>query len=212
MKRFSHVAVWIVFSLILGASLAGCFGKPPPPQQYLRVDLGQAPCPGSANAQQRLPLGIKPLKALENLDRTAVLTAHDNVLTASLQYYWEGAPQDLVGQALRHGIECQSESLTPVDYQPRVTHDAVLTGQLTAFNVDETEGGRFVVSIHLDLWSRNLGTRISSGDFNAYAPLDNFSGDSVAKAASDALGRVVPKVVDWLDGGLPRIRKFMQQQ
>jgi cholesterol transport system auxiliary component len=176
------------------------------------VDLEETPCPGSNSQQHRLPLGFKPLTALENLDRTAVLTARDQVLSASLEYYWEGAPQDVVGQALRRGIECQSAAVTPVDYQPRVEHDAVLTGQVTAFNVEETEGGRFVVSVHLDLWSRNLGARIATGEFNAYAPLENFNGDTIAKAASNALGRVVPKVVDWLDAGLPKIQKAVSRQ
>ena len=211
MKGYAKVAAWIV-CFALAASLAGCFGKPPPPQRYLRVDLGQAPCPESTSQQQRLPLGVKPLRALENLDRTAVMTARDNVLTASLEYYWEGAPQDIVGQALRRGIECQSRRLTPVDYQPRVEHDAVLTGDLTAFNVEETEGGRFMVSVHLDLWSKNLGKRLSTGDFSAYAPLENFSGDAVAKAATDALGRIVPKVVEWLDGGSSRIEKAVENK
>lgn len=192
------------------ACLGGCFGKPPPPQRFLRVELDTTTCPGSASQQHRLPVAFKPMKALENLDRTSVMTARDQVLTASLQYYWEGPPQDVVGQALRRGIECQSTSVTPVDYQPRVEHDAVLTGQVTAFNVEETEGGRFVVSLHLDLWSKNLGKRISTGDFNAYAPLENFEGDTVARAASSALGRVVPKVIDWLDQGLPKLQKAVE--
>lgn len=197
---------------LVAACLGGCFGKPPPPQRYLRVELESTPCPGATSQQHRLPVGFKPLGALENLDRTAVMTARDQVLTASLQYYWEGAPQDVVGQILRQGIECQSTSLTPVDYQPRVTHDAVLTGQLTAFNVEEVEGGRFVVSLHLDLWSKNLGTRISSGDFNAYYPLEDFRAETIAKAAGNALGRVVPKVVDWLDAGMPKLQKALERQ
>uniref|UniRef100_I2PX80 ABC-type uncharacterized transport system, auxiliary component n=1 Tax=Desulfovibrio sp. U5L TaxID=596152 RepID=I2PX80_9BACT len=211
MKPYQLMGRLAIFAL-LAASLSGCFGKPPPPQRYLRVDLEETPCPGSNSQQHRLPLGFKPLTALENLDRTSVLTARNQVLTASLEYYWEGAPQDVVGQALRRGIECQSTAVTPVDYQPRVEHDAVLTGQVTAFNVEETEGGRFVVSVHLDLWSKNLGTRIATGEFNAYAPLENFNGDTIAKAASNALGRVVPKVVDWLDAGLPKIQKAVSRQ
>ncbi|OLN25156.1 hypothetical protein DVDV_3575 [Desulfovibrio sp. DV] len=197
---------------LFAACLAGCFGKPPPEQRYLRVAVESTPCPGSASQQHRLPLGFKPLKSLENLDRTAVMTARDQVLTASLQYYWEGAPQDVVGGILRQGIECQSTSLTPVDYQPRVEHDAVLTGELTAFNVDYTDGGRFVVSLHLDLWTKNMGARISSGDFNAYAPLEDFRGDTIAKAATDALGRVTPKVVDWLDQGMPKLQKALERK
>ncbi len=206
---------WIGRALACGAlvaCLAGCFGKPPPEQRYLRVDMDYTNCPGSTSQQHRLPVGFKPLKALENLDRTAVLTARDQVLTASLQYYWEGAPQDVVGQALRRGVECQSAAVTPVDYQPRVEHDAVLTGQLNAFNVEEIEGGRFAVSVHLDLWSKNLGKRIASGDFSAYAPLENFQGATIARAATDALARVVPKVVEWLDQGTPRIQKALEQQ
>ncbi len=197
--------------VVVAASLAGCFGKPPPPQRYLRVELEQAPCPGETAAQHRLPLGFKGLTALENLDRTAVLTARDRVLTASLEYYWEGPPQDVVGRALRQGLECQSTGLTPVDYQPRVAHDAVLTGQVTAFNVEETEGGRFVVSVHLDLWTKNMTARVSAGDFNAYYPLENFSGPTIAAAASNALGRIVPKVVEWLDSGMPKLQKALAQ-
>ena len=209
MTHLFRFSVWTV-CFLLAASLSGCFGKPPPPQRYLRVDLADTTCPGSNSQQHRLPLGMKPLTALENLDRTAVMTARDNVLTASLQYYWEGAPQDIVGQVLRRSIECQSLSLTPVDYQPRVEHDAVLTGQLTAFNVEETEGGRFMVALHLDLWSKNLGKKLSAGDFSAYAPLENFSGEAVSRAAADALGRVVPKVVEWLDSGSARIEKAVE--
>lgn len=211
MTHLFRFSVWAV-CVLLAASLSGCFGKPPPPQRYLRVDLADTTCPGSNSQQHRLPLGMKPLTALENLDRTSVMTARDNVLTASLQYYWEGAPQDIVGQALRRSIECQSLNLTPVDYQPRVEHDAVLTGQLTAFNVEETEGGRFMVALHLDLWSKNLGKKLSSGDFSAYAPLENFSGEAVSRAAADALGRVVPKVVEWLDSGSSRIEKAVERQ
>jgi cholesterol transport system auxiliary component len=211
MKRITKFGRVICCGLVV-ACLGGCFGKPPPPQRYLRVEMESTPCPGDNSQQHRLPLGFKPLKALDNLDRTAVMTAHDQVLTASLQYYWEGAPQDVVGQALRRGIECQSTSLTPVDYQPRVEHDAVLTGQLTAFNVEETGGGRFVVSLHLDLWSKNLGAKISSGDFNAYFPLENFEAETIAKAASNTLGRVVPKVIDWLDQGMPKLQKALEHK
>jgi cholesterol transport system auxiliary component len=208
MPRTGHV---VVLAIVL-VCLSACFGKPPPEQRYLRVELESTPCPGSASQQHRLPVGFKPLKALENLDRTAVLTARDQVLTASLQYYWEGVPQDVVGQALRRGIECQSTAMTPVDYQPRVEHDAVLTGQVTAFNIEETEGGRFVVSLHLDLWTKNSGARVSSGDFNAYYPLEDFRGDTIAKAASNALGRIVPKVIEWLDQGMPKLQKAMERK
>ena len=197
---------------LLAVSLAGCFGKPPPEQRYLRVALGETPCPGSASQQHRLPIAFKPLKTMENLDRTAVMTAQNNVLTASLQYYWEGAPQDVVGTALRQGLECQSSAVTPVDYQPRVDRSAVLSGELTAFNVDYTDGGRFVVSLRLDLWSKDMGTRLSSGEFNAYAPLTDFKGSTIAAAASDALGRVVPKVVVWMDQGLPKLEKAVERQ
>lgn len=210
--RLTSLCVKGLAGLVLVASLAGCFGKPPPPQRYLRVDLAEGPCPGQNSQQHRLPLGFKTLTALDNLDRTAVLTARDQVLTASLEYYWEGAPQDVVGRALRQGIECESRTLTPVDYQPRVLHDAVLSGQVTAFNVEETDGGRFVVSVHLDLWTKNLGARVSSGDFNAYYPLDNFNGDTIAKAASNALGRIVPKVVEWLDSAEPRLEQARQRR
>jgi cholesterol transport system auxiliary component len=197
---------------LVALCLAGCFGKPPPEQRYLRVAMDNVPCPGTASQQHRLPVGFKPLKTLENLDRTAVMTAQNQVLTASLQYYWEGAPQDVVGGILRQGLECQSTAITPVDYQPRVDHAAVLTGELTAFNVDYTDGGRFVVSLHLDLWTKNMATRVSSGDFNAYAPLADFKGETIARAASDALGRVVPKVVDWMDQGLPKLEKAIERK
>jgi len=205
---------WFGRILVTGlacACLAGCFGKPPPVERYLRVRIDNPPCQGET-VEQRLPLGMKPLKALENLDRTTVMTARDQVLTPSLQFYWEGAPQDIVGQILRQAIECQSKTMMPVDYQPRVDHAAVLTGQLTAFNVEETEGGRFVVSLHLDLWTKNSGARVATGDFNAYFPLEDFQGPTVAKAASNALGRVVPKVIDWLDVSLPRVEKANKQQ
>ena len=56
-----------------------------------------------------------------------------------------------------------------------------------------------------------MGARISSGDFNAYAPLENFNGDTIARAAGDALGRIVPKVVDWLDGGMPKLQKALEK-
>lgn len=211
MKNMLRVARTLCLGILL-ASLWGCFGKPPPEQRYLRVDLGNAPCAQGTSAQHRLPLGFKPFTSLENLDRTSVLSARGQVLTASLQYYWEGAPQDIVGQILRHGIECQSQGLTPVDYQPRVRHDAVLTGQVLAFNVDEGNGGRFVVSIHLELWNKNMTAKLANGDFNAYSPLPNFRGDTIARAATDTMARIVPKVVTWLDQGLPKLQKAVERQ
>lgn len=191
---------------VLLACLGGCLGKAPPVQRYLRVELPGTPCTSETTAD-RAALGMKGLRAMDNLDRTAVLTAHDRVLTPSLQFYWEGSPIDIVGQALRQGIECQATRFTPVDYQPRVAHEGVLTGQILAFNVEEENGGRFVVTLRLELWSQNSRARVSVADFNAYAPLANFEGPSVAAAASDALGRIVPKVVVWLDDGRAKLEK-----
>lgn len=196
--RQKHGVLWLVLVGVAIASLAGCFGKAPPVQSYLRVRLDNPPCQGP-DAGQRAALGFKPLKALENLDNTSVLTAHGQVLTPSLQYYWEGPPQDMVGQLVRQAVECQSTKFTPVDYQPRVEHDGVLSGQVTAFNVEETEGGRFVVAVHLDLWTKNSGFRVATGDFSAYAPLENFEPGTVAKGASEAVGRIMPKLLSWLD-------------
>jgi len=198
MKR-THVLIWLVLVGVAGACLAGCFGKPPPVERYLRVRLADAPCQ-NANLEQRAPLGFKPFKSLENLDKTAVLTARGPVLTPSLQFYWEGAPQDIVGQLVRQAIECRSAKYTPVDYQPRVTHAGVLTGQVTAFNVEETSGGRFVVALHLDLWTQNGRSKVANGDFSAYAPLEDFRAETVAHAASEAMGQIVPKILVWLDG------------
>lgn len=196
---------WTV-ACLLGVCLAGCLGKAPPVERYLRVKVDNGPCQTLENAQ-RWPLAMKPLTALDNLDRTAVLTAQDRVLTPSLQFYWEGSPLDIVGQALRQGIECQSAKFAPVDYQPRMPREGVLTGQISAFNVEETNGGRFVVSLHLELWTKNSGFRASVGDFHAYAPLENFEGSSVALAASDALRRVIPQVTAWLDAGQEKLQK-----
>ena len=77
---------------------------------------------------------------------------------------------------------------------------------------DYTDGGRFVVSLHLDLWTKNMGARVSTGDFNAYAPLDDFKGETIARAATSALGRVTPKVVEWLDQGLPKLQKALEHK
>ena len=211
MNSMLRVARALCLAMIV-ASLWGCFGKPPPEQRYLRVSLGNDPCTEDSSSQHRLPIGFKPLTALENLDRTSVLTARDQVLTASLQYYWEGSPQDIVGQILRHAIECQSRAMTPVDYQPRVSHDAVLTGTVQAFNVEETAGGRFVVALHLELWDKNMTKKLSTGDFNSYSPLVNFRGETIARAATDTMARIVPKVVAWLDQGLPKLQKAVERQ
>ena len=40
------------------ACLAGCFGKPPPVERYLRVQIDNPPCQGES-VQQRLPLGMR---------------------------------------------------------------------------------------------------------------------------------------------------------
>lgn len=208
MRMTGQMGRLVVLGLLV-ACLGGCLGKAPPVQRYLRVELPGTPCQSDAGTD-RAPLGMKALRAMDNLDRTAVLTAHDQVLTPSLQFYWEGSPIDIVGQALRQGIECQATRFTPVDYQPRVGHEGVLTGQILAFNVEEGNGGRFVVTLRLELWSKNTRSRVSVADFNAYAPLANFEGPSVAAAASDALGRIVPKVVAWLDDGRAKLEKANQ--
>jgi cholesterol transport system auxiliary component len=197
----------VLCALVVG--LTGCLGKAPPVQRYLRVQVDSGPCQ-AADMANRMPLAIKNLNALDNLDRTAVLTAHDRVLTPSLQFYWEGSPIDLVTQALRRGVECQSSRFVPVDYRSRMPHEGLLTGQITAFNVEESGGGRFVVTLHLELWNKSGGFRVSMADFNAYAPLQNFEGGTVAWAASDALGRLIPKVTDWLDSGQEKLIKANQ--
>lgn len=199
--RRSRAAACLGVCLAMVLVLGGCLGAVPPVEQYLRVTADGAGCGGAspdAADVSAQPVAFVPLKALDNLDRPAVLVADGSVLTPSLRWYWEGSPQSVMTAVLTRMVNCQTGVAGVLEYRPRVAHQAVLTGTVTAFNVQRQGRLRFVAGIRLDVWTRDSKTLVASREFAAQADMAGETAAAVAQAASEAAAAVASEACTWL--------------
>jgi ABC-type uncharacterized transport system auxiliary subunit len=184
--------------------LTGCLGSVPPVEQYLRVDAVDMSCdrpvPDGRDQAQGV-VAFMDLTALDNLDRPAVLIASGNVLAPSTQWYWEGSPQAVMTGIVTRMVNCLPGVAGVMKYRPRVEHQAVLGGSVTAFNVQRAGGTRFVAAVRLEIWTRDSKKLVASREFTAEAPVAGESAAAVAEAASKAASGVASQAAAWLSGG-----------
>ncbi|MEF3698331.1 ABC-type transport auxiliary lipoprotein family protein [Desulfolutivibrio sp.] len=185
--------------------MAGCLGSAPPVEHYLRVEAATAGCDkgaGHATATPGVVVAYMDLTALDNLDRPAVLVANGSVLAPSTRWYWEGAPQDVMGGGIIRAVNCQPGVAGVLKYRPRVEHQAVLSGNVTAFNVQRKNGLRFVAGVRLELWTKDARRLVGSRDFAVETPIASETPEAIADAASRAVSRIAAEAVAWLTAGM----------
>ncbi len=194
-------AVWALACLAMAAVLAGCLGSPPPVEQYLRVDTATSPCGKIAAFPGRAQPGVVAfldLDAMDNLSRPAVLFADGNVLVPSVRWYWEGTPEEVMTAVITQAVNCLPGVTGVTTYRPRVEHDAVMSGNVTAFNVQRKGGLRFVAAVRVEVWTRNMMGMIGGKEFRAEAPMPGETASDIAEAASKAATDIGNEVAAWM--------------
>jgi len=202
MRRYAARAVMMAFICL---SLGACLGKAPPVEEYLRLDSAGKCAQGEANGG--LVVAMKSFVALDNLDRQAVMTAMGRVLTPSLRWYYEASPEMLVEEAVTAEIACQPGFAGATQYRTRLVHDAGLVGAITAFNLQEEGGTRFVIALRLELWSANFKRLLASTVVESSESVAALDAHGVAEAASKALASASEKTALWLASARELIEK-----
>lgn len=197
MKRLRGVwwFVWALAILVLG----GCLGKAPPVEEYLSVRPATGePCAQQASPGTRVTVALKSFKAVDALDRQAVLLGRGRVMRPSLAWYWEGPPARLVEQALVQGLSCSS-GVAPVWPMRSTTRaDGVLTGMVNAFWVD-TESRTLHAAVQVQLWDEKQVAVLASKEIFVQSPVRSLDAQGVAEAGSEALARLSGEVSAWLE-------------
>ncbi|WP_246299088.1 ABC-type transport auxiliary lipoprotein family protein [Desulfolutivibrio sulfodismutans] len=185
--------------------MTGCLGSAPPVEHYLRVEAVTAGCDKGLpqmNVSPSAVVAFMELTALDNLDRPAVLVANGSVLAPSTRWYWEGAPQDVVGAGIIRAVNCLPGVAGVLKYRPRVEHQAVLSGNVTAFNVQRKNGLRFVAGVRLDVWTKDARRLVGSRAFEVETPIAAETPEGIADAASQAVSRIAAEAAAWLSAGM----------
>lgn len=188
MKRW----LWLALPLIL----SGCLGKAGPTEEFLRILGGDAPCRQAVSGGTTV-VGVKNLKASETLERQAVLLARGRVLTPSPRWYWEAEPGRLATQALARSIGCRGSVAVAWPIRSTTRADAVVSGQVSVFEVREAER-TMAVALTCQVLDgeerRILGTR----EFATVQPVAAFTAQGVAEAASTALTGLAGEAGEWI--------------
>lgn len=186
--------------LTLAGCLGGCLGKAPPVEEYLSVrPAGEQPCARPASpGSNRVTVALKPFKAMDALDRQAVLMGQGRIMRPSMAWYWEASPASLVDQALVRVLAC-SRAAAPVWPMRSTTRaDVVLTGMVSAFWVD-TGSKLLHAEIRAQLWDDKQVRVLATREFSAQANVASLEAQAVAEAGSKALSQIAAEVAAWLE-------------
>lgn len=179
----------VVVLALLGAFFSGgCIGRAGPAGRYLRLIAAEcAPVSGGT------PLTLRDLDALPNLDRPAVLTADGQIITASQELYWEGAPDRIVTRAISSALACRGLDVS----RPRAgKRDGWnMSGHLLSFEVQRRSGNRFEIAVELIL--ALPGTIREERRFMASEPMDGLDARETARAAQTAMDRLTAEIAAW---------------
>lgn len=195
----------LLCTLVCAALLGGCgFGGPAPMERYLRLEpVSGGGCSGEASEAEHLVLTMKRLEVLPGLDRTAVMLARGGVLTPSTVWYWEGAPGEMVGEALAGAVDCTRGVRMAWPYHPRIAHAALVEGRVLAFEVHTGSRPRALVRVELELLGPHGGAWLAGETFEGEAELSSLTPEAVAGAMGQALGGVVEQGAAWLASKAP---------
>lgn len=198
MKAMRNVR-WLVLA-VASATLAGCLGKTPPVEEYLSVRTAtERPCAQTPAANIRqVTVALKPFKALDALDRQAVMTGRGLVMRPSTVWYWEATPARLVDQTLLRGLCCSATVTGVWPVRSTTKTDLLLAGMVNAFWVD-TATATFTATVHAQLWDGKQTEVLASKDFTAQAKARSLDAQGIAEAASTALAALSGDVRAWLE-------------
>ncbi len=185
--------VWMVLAVL---ALGGCFGKPGPVEEYLRVSA-QAPCETAQAAGKVVTVGVKRFACADALDRQAVMVAHGRVMTPSLRWYWEASPGALSEQAVVTAVNCSTGMAAIWPMRASSEPDFTVSGRVLSFVVRE-DAKTMEASLELQLWDKNGKSVGTAGTLTVSAPVPVMDGAGIADAGARALRELSDKAAQWL--------------
>lgn len=201
-----RIARLVVCFLLGSVSLlgSGCFLGPGPARQSLMLDVGCSEAP-SAQLARPLILAITPFSAPAALDRRGVGIQLGRVMRTATTWSWEDTPRRLVTDAVQARLACAPGWSIVTPYRPRAAHDAVLGGRVEAFTVMRTgnevdDGGKVVIRMAAELWSKGKGPLLSQYVVESEAPFSALDAQAVAVAASSAMEQALTLLMEKLEG------------
>lgn len=176
--------------------LTGCLGHAPA-EQLLR--LPTAGCQAAPAPDDAPGLALRPLESLPGLARSAVLLRTGKVLNPSQQWSFEAPPADLLSAALRQELACAGIARLYLRENSRSKPAAVLSGQVTAFEVLSQDGmQRFSGQMILSLWDGPSRRLLAERTLDASEPMAALTADAVATAAAKVSARLTDEASAWL--------------
>ncbi len=191
MKRIFAVMLFVCAL----AALPGCFGRPGPVEEYLKVGGGAGNESGPA-AQTAGVVAIRQSRAADALDRQAVMLGQGRVFSASQRWYWEAAPGKLAAQAVAASLPGRTGLSVVWPTRSGTKADLWLTVQVVDFQVD-TARMKLVCALECQV-SDDAGKALAQRRFDREAPVSALTGQAIADAAGSALTGAVDSLGMWL--------------
>lgn len=186
-------AVMLVVCVV--AVLSGCFGRPGPVEEYLKVGGGAGPDSGAVS-QAAGVVAIRQSRAADALDRQAVMLGQGRVFSASQRWYWEAAPGKLAAQAVAASLPGRTGLSVVWPTRSSTKADLWLSVQVVDFQVD-TARMKLVCALECQV-SDDAGKALGQRSFVQEAPVSAMTGQAIADAAGTALNGAVDNLGTWL--------------
>ncbi|TIH14691.1 hypothetical protein D0S45_12830 [Marinifilum sp. JC120] len=186
--------------LVFVLSSAGCIGGKSVESSYLRLgDNGYAG--GCEKVNPDMPrLALKRFTSLPALDRETVVIAKGQVMKPDYRWSWEGTPAEILDLIAAPSLNCMNSYEVVSPYRPGINKDLVLSGVITAFELQRNGGDAFKVAVRYSLWDSRGKNLLARKMVEADAPVKALRGESIADAAQQAVEEVMKKTVIWIDG------------
>ena len=176
----------------------GCLGKHAPEEVFVRLSLASSLDCNPNPDPERPVLLIRELETVNALDRQTVMLAKNRVLSPSTIWYWEDQPPEITARLLRDGLNCRGAFRAVDRRASRVQSAGVVSGEISAFEVETAPGKRFVLAADLTLWSPRGRTLISQKSFHLDGDMEATSPQEIARAAERTFVLFLDEVEAWL--------------
>ena len=188
-------------SLVCALLLAGCLGGTGPKEQLLRLDAA-GDCPEHGGGTPVALIKVRQVRSLPGLERRALLIRQGDVLSPSVEVFFEGQPAELVERALTAQLLCAERLGLAWPRGPRSGADLLLGVDVTAFEYRRAEAGgsgAFAIQAGLTLWGAKGRTAVARTQVAAEHFVSGPGAQGVAEAADAALADVATQAVAWLE-------------